>query len=84
MLAHELERGRLGMAADDPDVARHMLTELRGAAQGYAASGFPQAAGGVDDALEPFASATGRRELRRRRCFMKQIRARRFILFHRP
>lgn len=48
MLARELERGRLGMAADDPDIARHMLTELRGAANGYAASGFPAAAGGVD------------------------------------
>jgi hypothetical protein len=48
MLAHELERGRLGMAADDPDMARHMLTELRGGANGYAGSGFPQAAGGVD------------------------------------
>lgn len=47
-LANELNRGRLGVAADDPDVARVMLTELRGAAQGYAASGFPVAAGGVD------------------------------------
>lgn len=44
--------GELGFAMDNPEYADALLTELisplRGGAQGYAASGFPMAAGGVD------------------------------------
>jgi hypothetical protein len=40
--------GGLGRAMDDPAYARHVLRMAGGEAPGYAASGFPQAAGGVD------------------------------------
>jgi len=43
-----LASGDFGRAMDDPAFARHILRVAGGEAQGYAASGFPQAAGGVD------------------------------------
>lgn len=46
---HELvATGNLGRAIDDPAYADHILRMAGGEAQGYAAAGFPQAAGGVD------------------------------------
>lgn len=48
LIARELNNGRLGMASHDATAARALLHSLGGGAEGYAASGFPQAAGGVD------------------------------------
>jgi hypothetical protein len=47
-IAKALNDGSLGLASHDTAAARSLLTQIGGGAQGYAASGFPQAAGGVD------------------------------------
>jgi hypothetical protein len=47
-IAKALNDGSLGLASHDTAATRALLDQLGGGAQGYAASGFPQAAGGVD------------------------------------
>lgn len=52
-VAQAINCGEFGFAFDHPelngeDYARALLNGIRGGANGYAASGFPQAAGGVD------------------------------------
>jgi hypothetical protein len=48
MMRTLLASGDLGRAMDDPAIAREVLRMAGGDVNGYAASGFPQAAGGVD------------------------------------
>lgn len=47
-IADVLNNGALGIASHDTEAARALLNQIGGGAQGYAAAGFPQAAGGVD------------------------------------
>lgn len=47
-VAQAIRSGELGFAMDNPDLAAALVAGIKGGANGYAASGFPQAAGGVD------------------------------------
>lgn len=47
-IAQAINCGEFGFAVDNPDLAGGLINGLRGGQNGYAAQGFPQAAGGVD------------------------------------